>query len=191
MTGMKDAKIRNIVLFDALLRNIGEDPLREGLKDTPRRVAEMYDEVFDGYKADAELDVQFSESTDMITLDPIEFYSFCEHHILPFFGDVKIAYIPHGKVVGISKLGRLVDKYAHRLQIQERMTMQIADEFIENVHPLGLLVVVQAQHLCMAMRGIHKHSVMSTSAARGIMIANPYAKQEALSLLFSDKTRIL
>jgi len=177
--------------FKRILELLGEDPEREGLKETPNRVARMYTELLDGYAMDAELDVQFEETTDLVCMDPIDFKSLCEHHVLPFTGNVKIAYVPHNKVVGASKLGRLVDKYAHRLQVQERMTRQIADEFMETVQPSGLMVIAQAKHECMCNRGIKKSSVMTTSAVRGMLALNPYAKLEALQLLFSDKRDIL
>jgi len=136
---MSKARIRRLIR--QLLIELGENPDREGLRETPDRVADMYAEIFSGYSLDSELDVTFNEESDMIIVREIQFYSMCEHHILPFFGKAHIAYIPDGKVFGISKLVRLVEKYAKRLQIQERMTKQIADELADKVK--GVLVVIE------------------------------------------------
>jgi len=160
---MSKAKISKLVR--QLLIEIGEDPDREGLRETPGRVADMYAEIFSGYSLDSELDVTFTEESDMIIVREIQFYSMCEHHILPFFGKAHIAYIPDGKVFGISKLVRLVEKYSKRLQIQERMTKQIADELADKVK--GVLVVIEGDHMCMRMRGVKNNSKILTITYRG------------------------
>jgi len=142
-------------LVRELIIEVGEDPTREGLRETPKRIAEMYKEIFSGYDSDSELSVQFSEDSDVVIAKDIQFYSMCEHHILPFFGKIHIAYSPNGRVFGISKLIRLVEKYSKRLQIQERITKNIADElYAQGVK--GVVVMVEAKHLCMRMRGVKK-----------------------------------
>jgi GTP cyclohydrolase IA len=155
-----------------ILLAIGEDPQREGLVDTPRRIAEMYREVFCGLHADPreDLSVGFEEGhQEMIVLRDIPFYSMCEHHLLPFHGVAHIGYIPKGRVVGISKLARVVETLARRPQLQERLTSQIADTIVDGLQPRGVAVVVQAEHLCMTMRGIKKPGTMVvTSANRGL-----------------------
>ncbi len=154
-------------LVRELIIEIGEDPTREGLKDTPERIANMYQEIFDGYESDSELSVQFSEDSDVVIARNIQFYSMCEHHMLPFFGKIHIAYSPNGRVFGISKLVRLVEKYSKRLQIQERLTKNIADElFAQGVK--GVVVLADAEHLCMKMRGVRNDAILTTSAYRGI-----------------------
>jgi len=159
-------------LVRELIIEIGEDPTREGLRDTPNRVGEMYREIFGGYDSDSELSVQFSEDSDVIVAKDIQFYSMCEHHILPFFGKIHIAYSPNGRVFGISKLVRLVEKFSKRLQIQERLTKAIADElFAQGVK--GVIVTAEAEHLCMKMRGVRNNATMTTWAFRGI-----YEKKE-------------
>jgi GTP cyclohydrolase IA len=157
-------RIENIVRD--LLVELGEDPQREGLRDTPRRVADLYEEIFKGYSADSELDVSFAEKSGFVVQRDIPFYSICEHHLLPFFGRVHIAYEPNGRVIGISKLARLVDKYAKRLQLQERMTNQIVDE-LQGAGVMGAVVVVEAEHLCLRMRGPKSNGLTITSAFRG------------------------
>jgi GTP cyclohydrolase I len=170
-----------------LLEAVGEDPNREGLKDTPSRVARMYEELLGGMGHDAteHLSKVFSApNSEMVVEKNIEFYSLCEHHMLPFFGNVHIAYIPNGKVVGLSKMGRLVEVYARRLQIQERMTDEIADELATALDAKGVLVVIEAEHLCMTMRGIKKRGAKTVSyASRGIFRDDSVKKQEALSLM--------
>ena len=154
-------------LVRELIIEIGEDPTREGLKDTPERIANMYKEIFGGYDSDSELSVQFSEDSDVVIAKDIQFYSMCEHHILPFFGKVHIAYSPNGRVFGISKLVRLVEKHAKRLQIQERLTKSIADDlYAQGVK--GVAVVAEAEHLCMKMRGVKNDAKMTSTAFRGI-----------------------
>jgi len=154
-----------------LLLAIGEDPDREGLVETPKRVAKMYSEVLAGYEDDPKphLSRVFkADDADWVLEKDIQFYSMCEHHMLPFFGKVHIAYIPNGKVTGLSKLARLVEVYARRLQLQEQMTVQIADAIVENLSPLGVVVIVEAEHMCMTMRGIKKPGTVTvTQATRG------------------------
>ena len=170
-----------------LLEAVGEDPNREGLKETPARVARMYQELLGGMDKDGKehLSKVFSAPVSEIVVEKnIEFYSLCEHHMLPFFGNVHIAYIPNGKVVGLSKMGRLVEVYARRLQIQERMTGQIADELEKALDAKGVLVVIEAEHLCMTMRGIKKRGARTVSyASRGVFREDPQKKQEALALM--------
>lgn len=154
-------------LVRELIIEIGEDPTREGLKETPHRIAEMFNEIFAGYDKESELSIQFSEDSDIVLAKDIQFYSMCEHHMLPFFGKVHIAYSPNGKVFGISKLVRLVEKYSKRLQIQERLTKNIADE-LHAQGVKGVIVMAEAEHLCMKMRGVKNDAKMTTTAFRGI-----------------------
>ncbi len=169
-----------------LLKALGENPEREGLKNTPRRVARMYSELLAGYSVDpvamingALFEVKYDE---MVLVRDIEFYSLCEHHMLPFMGRVHVAYIPDGKVLGISKIPRVVDMYARRLQVQERMTRQIADFLRDLLKPQGVAVVVEALHLCMMMRGVKKHDArMTTSAMHGAFRANLATREEFLA----------
>ncbi len=168
-----------------LLRAVGERPEREGLKNTPKRVARMYTELLSGYHADPEKIVNgalFNITYDeMVIVRDIEFYSLCEHHLLPFMGKVHVAYIPRGKVIGLSKIPRIVDMYARRLQVQERMTRQIADLLQEFLEPQGVAVVVEGLHLCSMMRGVKKHDArMTTSAMHGAFRNNPATRQEFL-----------
>lgn len=170
-----------------LLEAIGEDPEREGLLDTPKRVARMYAELFSGSGKNPEdvLRVQFDENhQEMILVKDILLHSTCEHHLMPFFGKAHVAYIPRGKVVGISKLARVVDIFARRLQIQERLTSQIADALMEALEPQGVAVVIEAEHMCMAIRGVRKPgSKVVTSAVRGIFRSNPATRAEAFALI--------
>ena len=182
---MDTEKIRQGVRL--LLEGIGEDLNREGLKDTPDRVARMYEELFAGYgdRAADHLSTTFtSKDSEMVVEKDITFYSTCEHHLLPFFGKVHIAYIPDGKVVGISKLARTVEVYARRLQIQEQMTAQIADALMKELHPKGAMVAVDAEHTCMTMRGIRKPGTRTlTYCSRGAFAQDPELKREFLSLV--------
>lgn len=170
-----------------LLAAVGEDPHREGLVRTPARVAEMFREVLGGLDEDPAdlLDVTFDERhEEMIVLRDIPFYSMCEHHLLPFSGIAHVAYIPRGRIVGISKLARVVECLARRLQVQERLTSQIADLIEERLQPRGVAVVVKAEHLCMTMRGIKKPgSAVVTSATRGGFRARQATRMEFLALL--------
>lgn len=161
---MDKNRVRRLVR--ELIIEISEDPTREGLQETPRRIADMYEEIFGGYTSDSELSVQFSEDSDAVITRDIEFYSMCEHHMLPFFGKIHIAYSPNGRVFGVSKLIRLAEKYSRRLQIQERLTKSIADELYASGIK-GVAVVVEAEHLCMKMRGVRNNAKMTSSAFRG------------------------
>ncbi len=168
-------------LVRELIIEIGEDPTREGLRETPERIANMYTEIFGGYDSDSELLVQFSEDSDVVIVRDIQFYSMCEHHMLPFFGKINIAYSPNGKVFGISKLVRLVEKYSKRLQIQERLTKNIADElYSQGVK--GVVVFADAEHLCMKMRGVKNNATLSSSAFRGIY-ENKEEKESIMTLV--------
>ncbi len=177
----------------ALLAAIGEDPDREGLLGTPRRVAEMYAELFSGLERDpsAELSASFDEGhQEMIIARDIPFYSMCEHHLLPFFGVAHVGYIPGraGKVIGISKLARVVDVVARRPQLQERMTRQIVDAIFDALDPDGAAVVIQAQHLCMVMRGVQKPgTTIVTSAVRGTFRTKGATRAEFMSLIRGDR----
>jgi len=184
-----DAEIRKAVT--AIIKAIGEDPGREGLTDTPRRVAEMYAELFMGLNVDPreELAVGFEEGhREMVVLKDIQFYSMCEHHLLPFYGVAHVGYIPNaeGRVVGASKLARVVEIVARRPQLQERMTTQIADAIVDGLKPAGVGVVIQAEHLCMMMRGIKKPgSAVITSAVRGSFRNKSTTRAEFFSLIQS------
>ncbi|MGQ9456281.1 MAG: GTP cyclohydrolase I FolE [Armatimonadota bacterium] len=179
-------------LIRQLLEAIGEDPNREGLKKTPLRVAKAYEFLLRGYQTDPgeitkeaifELD-----ANNMIVVRDIEVYSLCEHHLLPFFGRCHIGYIPKGRVIGVSKLARLVDCYARRLQIQERLTQQIARAIRDAVNPEGVGVVIEAQHLCMMMRGVEKqNSLMTTSAVLGSFHESIATRNEFLTLIGRQK----
>ena len=182
---MDSARIERAVR--ELLIAIGEDPGREGLIDTPKRVAQMYAEIAGGAELDAAevLQTQFEEAhQEMVLLRDMPFYSLCEHHLLPFFGTAHVAYIPRGKVVGISKLARAVDIFAKRPQLQERLTSQVADSIMQTVDPEGVAVVMRAEHLCMAMRGVRKPGAsIVTSALRGAFEASGRTRAEVLNLL--------
>ena len=176
---MDEERVKKLVR--ELIIEVGEDPTREGLRDTPKRIANMYKEIFGGYDSDSELSVQFSEDSDVVIARDITFYSMCEHHMLPFYGKIHIAYSPNGRVFGISKLVRLVEKYSKRLQIQERITKNIADElYAQGVK--GVAVFADAEHLCMKMRGVRNDARLSSSAFRGIY-ENKEEKEGILSLI--------
>lgn len=171
-----------------ILEAVGEDPDREGLVDTPRRVADMYEEIFAGLGSDpaSHLQVLFSENHDeLILVRDIPFYSLCEHHLVPFFGRAHIAYIPEGgRVTGLSKLARTVEVFARRPQMQERLTSQIADAIMEHLKPKGVGVVIEAEHLCMSMRGVAKPGAETvTSAVRGILRTDEKTRNECFSLI--------
>jgi GTP cyclohydrolase I len=173
--------------WSEILEAIGENPSREGLRDTPDRVARMYGELFEGLRIDPKtyLDVGFEVGHDeMVILKDIPFYSVCEHHFMPFHGTAAVGYIPDGRVVGLSKIARMVDAYARRPQIQENLTGQIADALMEALQPDGVAVVIEAEHLCMTQRGIKKPgSRMVTSATRGIFRSNEVTRSEFLALV--------
>jgi GTP cyclohydrolase I len=168
-----------------ILLAVGEDPQREGLLKTPERIARSYDELLAGYRTDpvellneALFDVDYD---DMVLVRDIEFYSLCEHHMMPFIGRAHVAYIPQGKVIGLSKIPRIVDLFSRRFQVQERMTRQIADFVCQVINPLGAGVVVEALHLCSMMRGVKKHDArMTTSTMVGSFRSNPATRQEFL-----------
>jgi GTP cyclohydrolase I len=177
-------------LYRGVLENIGEDPTREGLLKTPARVAASMEFLTRGYHQNLTeiLNGAIFEEADsnMILLRDIEFFSMCEHHMLPFFGKCHVAYIPNGKIVGVSKIARIVDMFARRLQVQERMTTQIADAIEEALEPKGVGVVAEGVHLCMVMRGVEKqHSKMTTSAMRGEFLNAP-TRVEMMSLIRGD-----
>ena len=178
----------------SIIKAIGEDPAREGLADTPRRIAQMYGELLSGMNVDpcAELTTGFEEGhREMIILKDIPFYSMCEHHLLPFYGVAHVGYIPNqsGRVVGISKIARVVEIVARRLQLQERMTTQIADAFFTGINPDGVGVVIEAEHLCMIMRGIKKPgSTIVTSALRGTFRSRSKTRAEFFSLLGTNRS---
>src|SRR5256885_48690 len=175
-------------LIRNLLAELGEDPNREGLRDTPKRVARAYDFLTSGYRADIDqvlnnalFTVDYSE---MVIVKDIDFYSLCEHHLLPFFGKCHVAYIPSTKVIGLSKIPRLVDIFSRRLQVQERLTNQIADTIRDKVSPLGVAVVMEATHLCMSMRGVEKqNSFAVTSAMLGAFRDSARTRMEFLELI--------
>jgi GTP cyclohydrolase IA len=184
-TTIDRAKIEKAVA--SIIEAIGEDPKREGLVGTPRRIAEMYAEVFGGIYEDPgeELRVGFEEGhQEMVILKDIPFYSMCEHHFLPFHGLAHVGYIPSGRVVGASKIGRVVEILAKRPQLQERLTTQIANTIVSVLEPKGVAVIIQAEHLCMTMRGVKKPgSNIITSAMRGLFQKNPLTRSEFLSLV--------
>ena len=181
MQGMEE-QIRKILL------SLGEDPEREGLKKTPERVRRSLEYLTRGYSQDLEKVINGAvfevESQDMVIVRDIEFYSMCEHHMLPFFGKCAIGYIPRGKIFGVSKLARIVDMYARRLQIQERLSNQVAQAIYETIRPEGVGVVMEAQHLCMLMRGVQKqNSIMVTSAMLGSFRSRQTTRMEFLKLI--------
>jgi GTP cyclohydrolase I len=180
-------RVRLEAAIRGLLEAIGEDPQREGLLETPRRVAEIYEEVFAGLFVDPceELSVSFEEGhEEMVILRDIPFYSICEHHLLPFHGIAHVGYIPAGRVVGVSKMARAVEAFAKRPQLQERLTSQIADSIMECLNPQGVAVVIEAEHLCMTMRGVRKPgSRVVTSAMRGCFRRSSVTRSEFLSLV--------
>ncbi len=174
----------------SILENIGEDPSRQGLLKTPERVAKAYTFITQGYEQDARKilrSAMFDEDySEMVLVKDIELYSLCEHHMLPFFGKAHIAYIPNGKIVGLSKLPRIVDVFARRLQVQERLTIEIRDAIQETLDPAGVAVVIEAQHLCMQMRGVSKqNSVTTTSAFSGSFMDDIKTRKEFISLIGS------
>jgi GTP cyclohydrolase IA len=186
--GMKNDKLEALVR--ELLLEIGEDPEREGLVRTPSRVAEALRFLTSGYRTDAKKvinDAIFTQRTNsMVIVKNIEVYSLCEHHVLPFFGRCHIGYIPNGRVFGVSKLARVVDMYARRLQLQERLTEQISQEVMDSIDAIGVGVMIEAQHLCMMMRGVEKqNSVMVTSSVLGTFRDSVATREEFLALIGS------
>ncbi|NLG21691.1 MAG: GTP cyclohydrolase I FolE [Actinomycetales bacterium] len=183
-----EAAVREILIA------VGEDPDREGLRETPARVARSYEEIFAGLRQDAEtaLSATFDVAHDeMVLVRDIALYSTCEHHLVPFHGVAHVGYIPgaDGRVTGLSKLGRLVEVYARRPQVQERLTTQIAEALEAHLAPRGVIVVIEAEHLCMSMRGVRKPGATTiTSAVRG-QLTNPATRAEAMSLILADRGR--
>ncbi len=182
----EEDKIAKSVL--TILENIGEDPHRQGLQKTPERVAKAYSYLTEGYDTDpAEVlrSAMFDEDySQMVIVKEIELYSLCEHHMLPFFGKAHVAYIPNGKIVGLSKIPRVVDVFSRRLQVQERLTIEIRDCIQNTLEPLGVAVVIEASHLCMQMRGVSKqNSVTTTSAFSGEFLHNDKTRKEFISLI--------
>ena len=178
---MKTTRNDALLAVETLLGYLEDDVQREGLLDTPKRVIDSWSEIFAGYDSDSELSVQFSEDSDVVIARDIQFYTMCEHHMLPFYGKIHIAYSPNGRVFGISKLVRLVEKYSKRLQIQERVTKNIADElYSQGVK--GVAVFADAEHLCMKMRGVRNDATLSSSAFRGIY-ENKEEKESVLALI--------
>lgn len=174
--------------FREVLEAVGEDPEREGLVKTPGRAARAFEFLTAGYRQSLEEIVNdaifHSEASEIVLVKDIELYSMCEHHLLPFIGKAHVAYIPQGKVIGLSKVARIVDMFAQRFQIQENLTMQIADALMHTLHPLGVGVVIEAKHLCMMMRGVEKqNSVMTTSCLLGSFKEDARTRSEFLSLL--------
>ena len=170
-----------------MLEGIGEDPDREGLRDTPSRIARMCTELYKGMEEDAQTHLSRTftvENSDMVIEKDITFYSMCEHHILPFYGKAHIAYIPDGKVVGLSKLARTVEVFARRLQLQEQLTGQIADALMEYMQPKGVLIMLEAEHMCMTMRGVQKPGSQTvTLARRGVFETDPTLEQRFFRMM--------
>jgi len=185
--------IRDAVI--EIIKAVGEDPGREGLRNTPDRVSRMYTELLSGYSADPEKIINGAlfhiNYDEMVLVRDIEFYSLCEHHMLPFLGRAHVAYLPKGKVIGLSKIPRIVEMYARRLQVQERMTRQIADLLQETLEPHGVAVIVEAMHLCSMMRGVKKHDArMTTSAMHGTFRTNLATRQEFLENISRARVNI-
>lgn len=184
---MKRTEEERLELIRQMLIEIGEDPDREGLLDTPKRVLKSWSEIYKGYDQKVE-DLLTTFDADgydeIVLLRNIEFYSMCEHHTLPIIGVAHVAYIPDGKIVGISKLARLVNMYARRLQIQERITAQVTSDLMQYLKPKGAACIIDAGHLCMRMRGVNKqHSSMVTSSMQGVFRENTAAREELMSLI--------
>ena len=186
---MNDQALKEIEKhMEAILAAVGEDPKREGLLRTPHRVAKAYQFLTGGYRKDIQEVLNnaiFEERySEMVTVKNIDFYSMCEHHMLPFFGKAHVAYIPNGKIVGLSKIPRIVDVFARRLQVQERLTQQIADTLYQALQPDGVGVVLEARHMCMMMRGVEKqNSLATTSAMLGVFRDDVKTRQEFLDII--------
>ena len=188
MSQSKDAEFENAV--KSMMLHVGEDPAREGLLETPSRVRKAYEFIYGGYKEDPKeilSSALFTSSNDeMVLIKDIEFYSTCEHHLLPIIGRVHVAYIPDGKVVGLSKIPRVVNVFSRRMQIQEQLTEQIADAIMDAISPKGVAVVVAARHMCMEMRGVEKiNSTTTSSALRGLFKKDEKTRSEFFSLINS------
>ena len=172
----------------ALIANLGEDPRRESLRDTPERYAKAMRFLTSGYESEPEdvvgNGIFSAEGEGVVLVRDVEFHSLCEHHLLPFFGRVHVAYLPGDKIIGLSKIARIVDLFSRRLQVQERITEQVADALMKLLEPKGVLVLAEARHLCMAMRGVEKqHSATATRALRGVYAHDAQARQEILSMI--------
>ncbi|MCA9743910.1 MAG: GTP cyclohydrolase I FolE [Deferribacteres bacterium] len=179
-------------LINELLIKIGEDPKREGLLKTPHRVAKAYEFLTAGYNADIDAIINqaiFTEKyQEMVLVNDIDFFSLCEHHLLPFYGKCHVGYIPNGKIIGLSKIPRIVDVFARRLQVQERMTNEIADTLMRYLQPAGVAVVVEAHHLCMMMRGVEKqNTIVKTSALHGDFRDDPRTREEFMNLIANHR----
>ncbi len=188
MSNTNNTNFENAV--KTMMLHVGENPTREGLLDTPKRVRKAYEFIYGGYKEDPQEILKkalFTSSNDeMVLIKDIEFYSTCEHHLLPIIGQVHVAYIPDGKVVGLSKIPRVVNVFARRMQIQEQLTEQIADAIMDTINPKGVAVVVQARHMCMEMRGVEKiNSTTTSSALRGLFKKDEKTRAEFFSLINS------
>jgi GTP cyclohydrolase I len=188
LSDKKDIEFEDAVKY--MMLHVGENPNREGLLKTPQRVKKAYEFIFGGYKEDPREILRsalFTSSNDeMVLLKDIEFYSTCEHHLLPIIGRVHVAYIPNGKVVGLSKIPRVVNVFARRMQIQEQLTEQIADAIMDTIEPKGVAVVIQARHMCMEMRGVEKiNSTTTSSALRGLFKKDEKTRSEFFSLINS------
>ncbi|MDQ1264112.1 MAG: cyclohydrolase [Campylobacterota bacterium] len=188
LSDKQDVEFENAI--KTMMLHVGENPQREGLLKTPQRVKKAYEFIFGGYKEDPRQILEsalFSSSNDeMVLLKDIEFYSTCEHHLLPIIGRVHVAYIPNGKVVGLSKIPRVVNVFARRMQIQEQLTEQIADAIMDTIAPKGVAVVIQARHMCMEMRGVEKiNSTTTSSALRGLFKKDEKTRSEFFSLINS------
>lgn len=180
--------------YKSILELLGEDPSREGLQKTPMRVAKAMQILTRGYTQDAHkvlLDALFEEKyNQMVIVKDIDFFSLCEHHMLPFYGKVHVAYIPNGYITGLSKIARVVDIFSHRLQVQERMTLQIKDCIQETLKPLGVMVVVEAKHMCMQMRGVEKQNAITTTSDFSGAFNQAKTREEFMNLLHSEETYI-
>ena len=180
--------------YRQILQLLGEDPTREGLEKTPLRVAKAMQVLTRGYEMDARkvlTDALFKEDYNhMVIVKDIDFFSLCEHHMLPFYGKAHVAYIPNGYITGLSKIARVVDIYSHRLQVQERMTMQIRQCIEETLHPLGVMVVVEATHMCMQMRGVEKQNSITTTSEFSGAFNQAKTRQEFMNLLHSEGFKI-
>lgn len=190
MSTVKNEKMAGLI--HELLAELGEDPQREGLQSTPSRVSEALQYFTNGYQIDIDAAISgaiFKEAQEeMVLLKDVDFYSLCEHHLVPFFGKCHIAYIPNGSIIGLSKLARVVDVFARRLQVQERMTREIAAAIDRHLKPQGVAVVIEAQHLCMMMRGVEKqNSIATTSTMLGAFKDNPATRSEFYSLVGSRR----
>ena len=185
--GLEDLAVH----YKEILTLLGEDPDREGLEKTPMRVAKAMQTLTKGYQMDAHkvlTDALFKEDySQMVIVKDIDFFSLCEHHMLPFYGKAHIAYIPNGYITGLSKIARVVDIYAHRLQVQERMTQQIKDCIQDTLHPLGVMVVVEAKHMCMQMRGIEKQNSITTTSDFSGAFNQAKTRQEFMNLIHNNQ----